>query len=61
MITIRVFCTDACLWRHTGDGEYWRLAASLRVSDIITLTTDIGEHGGGQPGDPDCGQAAELL
>ena len=47
---IRVFCTDACLWRHTGDGEYWRLAASLRVSDIITLTTDIVGHGVGSRG-----------
>ena len=55
-----LLCTDACRG-GTGDGENWRLAASLRVSDIITLTTDIGGHGGGQQGDFDCGQAGELL
>ena len=37
-------------WRHSGDGGDWRLAASLRVSDIITLTTDIGGRGGEAPG-----------
>ena len=55
-----MLCTDAC-GGGTGDGENWRLAASLRVSDIITLTTDIRGLGGGQQGDFDCGQAGELL
>ena len=55
-----MLCTDAGCG-GTGDGENWRLAASLRVSDIITLTTDIGGLGGGQQGDFDCGQAGELL
>ena len=39
-----MLCTDAGCG-GTGDGENWRLAASLRVSDIITLTTDIGDMG----------------